>query len=137
MLTSHLVHPLILFDGVCNLCSGSVQFIIRRDPQRLFRFASLQSELGQSFLKQAQLPPVELQTLLLVENGKIYKRSTAALRIARRLRGAWKLLYGLIIIPPFIRNFIYNWVARNRYRWFGKKESCWIPTPELRELFLD
>jgi len=136
-MSSSLVHPLILFDGVCNLCHGSVQFIIKRDPKRVFRFASLQSELGQSFLKEANLPSIELQTLLLVENGKIYKRSSAALRIARRLKGLWKLCFGLIIIPLFLRNILYNWVARNRYRWFGKKETCWMPTPEIKELFLN
>lgn len=130
-------HPIILFDGVCNLCNNSVQFVIERDKQRQFRFASLQSEIGQQYQAQAGLPKGELGTVLLVKNGKIYKKSSAALRIARQLDGLWSLLFVFIIIPPFIRNAVYDFIARNRYRWFGKQDSCWLPTPDLKVLFLD
>lgn len=129
---------LVLFDGVCNLCNASVQFLIRRDPRgEKFQFASLQSAKAQEVLAQAHYPAGQLNTVLLVEGGKVYGRSTAALRLARKLPGLWPLLYGFIIVPPFIRDAVYNFIARNRYRWFGRQESCMIPTPELRNRFLD
>lgn len=131
------VHPVILFDGVCNLCNGVVQFVIKHDPNHIFRFASLQSEYGKNIMRRFGLPVDELNSFILLENEKIYSRSTAALRIVKKLNGLWPGLYGFIIVPPFIRNAVYNWVARNRYKWFGKKEACWIPTPELKSLFLD
>lgn len=127
----------IYFDGICNLCTGSVKFIIRRDPKRYFRFASLQSNTGKEFLSQHFPSDQSLRTFLLWEDGKLYTRSTAALRVARRLTGLWPLLYAFIIVPRFIRDGVYNWIAGNRYKWFGKKEECWIPTPELKALFLD
>jgi predicted DCC family thiol-disulfide oxidoreductase YuxK len=127
---------LILFDGVCNLCNSSVQFILLRDKKDRFRFASLQSDYGQSILKQYNLPTDKFNSLALVENGKIYQRSTGALRIARKLKGLWPMLYGFIIVPPFIRNFVYDIIAKNRYRWFGKKEECMLPRPEWKQKFL-
>jgi predicted DCC family thiol-disulfide oxidoreductase YuxK len=127
---------LILFDGVCNLCDSSVQFILLRDKKDRFRFASLQSDYGQNILKQHNLPTEKFNSLALIENGKLYQRSTGALRIARRLKGAWPMLFAFIIIPPFIRNFVYDFIARNRYRWFGKKESCMMPRPEWKQKFL-
>lgn len=127
-------HPIILFDGVCNLCNGAVQFIIERDKKRQFRFASLQSDFGQQYQQQVG---ASVDSILLVENGKIYQKSSAALRIARKLDGLWSLLFLFIIVPPFIRNAVYDWIARNRYRWFGKQDSCWMPTPDLKALFLD
>jgi predicted DCC family thiol-disulfide oxidoreductase YuxK len=130
-------HPVILFDGMCNLCSGSVQFVIKHDPKRQFRFASLQSRFGQKILQQFGLPADELNSFILLENGNIYTRSTGALRVTKKLNGLWPLLYAFIIVPIFIRNAVYNYIAHNRYRWFGKKEACWLPTPELRKLFLD
>jgi predicted DCC family thiol-disulfide oxidoreductase YuxK len=130
-------HPVILFDGVCNLCSGAVQFVIKRDKKNVFRFASLQSSFGQNLLEKNRLPTTSIKSLILLENGKIFSKSTGALIIARRLSGAWSLLYFFIIVPSFIRNSIYDFVAKNRYKWFGKKESCWIPTAELRSRFLD
>ena len=130
-------HGIILFDGVCNLCNGSVNFIIDRDKKHYFKFAALQSEAGKRYLKANQLPDSEFQTIVLIEDQKCYTRSSAALRIARRMDGAWPLLYGFIIFPPFIRNAIYNFIANNRYQWFGKSETCRIPTPELKSLFLD
>lgn len=128
--------PLLLFDGVCNLCNSSVQFIIRHDPEKKFLFASLQSDKGQEILKELGLNNKEFNSLILIENGKAYMRSTGALKIARHLSGLWKFLYIFIIIPSFIRDFLYNFVAHNRYRFFGKKDHCMIPTPELKARFL-
>lgn len=127
---------IILFDGVCNLCNSSVDFIVRRDKRGIFKFASLQSELGQAILKENHLPADDFQSVLLVQNGKIYQKSMAALMIARQLSGLWFLMYGFVIIPAFLRNWIYNLIAQNRYKLFGKKESCRMPTLEERSRFL-
>jgi predicted DCC family thiol-disulfide oxidoreductase YuxK len=129
--------PVVLFDGVCNLCNSAVQFIIKRDKKNIFRFASLQSPIGQKLLEQYHLPTNELNSFILVENNKVYDRSTGALRVVKRLKGLWPLLYILIIIPKFLRDPVYNWVGRNRYKWFGKKDECMIPTPELKARFLN
>ena len=130
-------HPVIFFDGVCNLCTGSVQYVIKHDPKRIFRFASLQSSFGQKLLSDHNLPADTFNSFILFENDKIYTRSTAALLVAKRLKGISKLLYGFIIIPKFIRDAVYNLVAKNRYKWFGKKNECWLPTPELKQLFIE
>lgn len=130
-----LKNPVILFDGVCNLCSRSVQFIIRHDSAKTFRFASLQSSFGQNILKLYHLSANNFNSFILLENGNIYLRSTAALLVTKRLDGFIKLLYGFIIIPAIIRNAFYNIIANNRYKWFGKKDECWLPTPELKSLF--
>ncbi|MDB5231614.1 MAG: hypothetical protein JWN76_2419 [Chitinophagaceae bacterium] len=130
-------NPVLLFDGVCNLCNGFVQFIIKHDGSKQFRFASLQSDYGQKVMKQFNITPGLLNTVYLLENDKLYNRSTAALRVTEKLNGGWKLFYGLIIIPVFIRDAIYNAVARNRYKWFGKKDACWVPTPNLQERFFN
>ena len=132
-----LSHPVILFDGVCNLCSRSVQFIIRHDPKRQFRFASLQSQYGQGILLRYGLSRTQFNSFLLVEQGKVYTNSTGALRLTRYLNHGWPLLYGAIVIPLFIRDGIYRFIARNRYRWFGKTDQCWIPSAQLLDLFLD
>jgi len=129
-------HPILLFDGVCNLCSGSVQFIIRRDPEARFRFASLQSEVGQRYLEELQVDRDAVDSVILVEGGRWYKESDAALRIARLLGGPWKAMGILRLLPRPLRDRLYRFLARHRYRWFGKRESCWLPTPELRERFL-
>jgi len=126
-----------LFDGVCNLCSRSVQFILKRDRRNHFRFASLQSPLGQSLLQSSGLAAEHLDSFVLLEDNKVYTRSSGALRVCRKLGGAWPLLYVLMIIPRPLRDGIYNWVARHRYKWFGKKESCWLPAPEWKSRFLD
>ena len=126
----------ILFDGVCNLCNRSVQFVIKHDPEGKFMFTSLQSESGQKLLKEYKLPANEFNSFILLENGRAYTRSTGALKVTRRLKSGWKLLYGFIIVPHFIRDPVYNWIARNRYRWFGKTETCMIPSPELTNRFL-
>jgi predicted DCC family thiol-disulfide oxidoreductase YuxK len=128
--------PIILFDGVCNLCNQSVQFVIRHDAKGRFRFAALQSSFGQSQLEKYQFNKEELLSVVLVVNNRVYDRSRAALEIARRLDGPWPLFYIFVIVPPFIRNFVYNRIARNRYKWFGKKDECMIPTPELRTRFI-
>ncbi|MCU0369069.1 MAG: thiol-disulfide oxidoreductase DCC family protein [Cyclobacteriaceae bacterium] len=127
----------VLFDGVCNLCSAAVLFIIKRDPTKQFRFASLQSRYGQLQLKRFNLSATELNSVLLVHDGKLFQKSTAALKIASKLNNGWPLLYLFIIVPGFIRNWIYDWIARNRYAWFGKKDECMIPTPEINSRFID
>ncbi|RYG21134.1 MAG: DUF393 domain-containing protein [Chitinophagaceae bacterium] len=128
--------PVVFFDGFCNLCNGAVQFIIGRDKKNIFHFSSLQSDYAQEILKKLTPNEGQSETMVVMEGGKIYERSTAALRVARRLDGFWPLLYGFIIIPRFIRDAIYQYVAKNRYKWFGKQESCWVPTPELKDKFL-
>ena len=128
---------IILFDGVCNLCNSSVQFVIKHDKDKKFMFASLQSTAGQLLLKQFDLPLQDFNSFILIENEKIFLKSTAALMVAKQLKGAVKLLYGFIVVPPFIRNGAYNFIAKNRYIWFGKKDSCILPTPELKARFLN
>ena len=130
-------HSIILFDGVCNLCNAAVQFVIKRDNKNQFVFVSLQSEEGKKILGEYNLPENEMNSFILVENGKVYDRSTAALKVIKKLNGLWRFLYGFIIVPKFIRNGIYNIVARKRYQWFGRKDECMIPTPELRAKFLN
>jgi len=137
MPADNLSHPVLLFDGVCNLCDQSVQFIIKQDKQAQFRFASLQSELAKNLLKKYQLTDNQLSTVVLITDGKAFTKSTAALITLKKLGGWWSILYSFIIIPRPIRNAIYEWIARNRYRWFGKKDQCMIPTPELKGRFLD
>lgn len=126
---------IILFDGVCNLCNNSVQFIIRHDKDAYFKFASLQSDFG-GRLKEAKQIPNDVDSIILVENGKVYMQSSAILRIARHLDGAWKLAAAALIIPRPIRDLIYRYVARNRYRWFGRQDQCMLPSPDLKERFL-
>ncbi len=128
--------PVILFDGVCNLCNASVDFIIKRDTEGVFQFAPNQSEAGEEIISQASLDGFEADTLVLWEDGAAYVRSTAVLRIARRLGFPWKLAYGFMIVPRSIRDFLYRLVAKNRYRVFGKRETCRLPTPEERSRFL-
>jgi predicted DCC family thiol-disulfide oxidoreductase YuxK len=130
-------HPIVLFDGVCNLCNTSVQFILKRDKQNKFRFGSLQGTTGNEYLKKFNLPQNHFNSFILVEGETFYTCSTAALRTLKILGGAWSLCYGFMVVPPFIRDGIYNWIARNRYHWFGKRSTCWVPTAALRERFLD
>lgn len=130
------MEPIILFDGVCNLCNHSVQFILKRDPQENYKFASIQGETGQKLLKKYGFNS-ELNSFVLIENEKVYIKSDAALHVCRNLMGVWKILSFLHIIPPFIRDFFYDIVANNRYKWFGKKEYCMLPSPEWKKRFLD
>jgi predicted DCC family thiol-disulfide oxidoreductase YuxK len=131
-----MTNPIVLFDGVCNLCSTSVQFILQRDPAGRFRFASLQSDLAQRLLTEHGLDPKALDSVVVVDGDRLYRESDAALRIARDLKGAWKALTVFRVIPRPVRDWAYRLIARNRYRWFGKSETCWLPTPELRGRFL-
>jgi predicted DCC family thiol-disulfide oxidoreductase YuxK len=130
-------YRIILFDGVCNLCNSSVQFVIKHDANNKFKFAALQSEYAKNILAAHQINAEKLSSLVLIEDQKIYTESTGALRIAKNLGLPTSLLYVFIIIPPFIRNAVYKYIARNRYKWFGKKEECWIPTPALKNRFLE
>jgi predicted DCC family thiol-disulfide oxidoreductase YuxK len=128
--------PIILFDGICNLCDGAVQFVIKHDPEKKFLFASLQSEAGLQLLKQYKLPVETFSSFILIKDEKVYSKSTGALKVARQIEGVWSWLYIFIIIPAFIRDTVYTWIAKNRYKWFGKKETCLTPTPELKSRFL-
>lgn len=131
-------NPVIFFDGVCNLCNSAVNFVIDHDPKRAFRFAALQSEAARNLLGPEKAKAQStLSTVLLVEGGLISTRSTAALRVARRLGFPWNALYIFTLVPTPLRDWVYNVVADHRYRWFGKRETCRVPTPELKRLFLD
>ena len=129
---------IVLFDGVCNLCDGAVKFIIEHDKKDVFRFASLQSEIGQKLIAERGLNPEELDSVILIEPGvAYYRKSTAALEISRELSGGYSLLKNFLALPEGFRDLLYDFVAKNRYKWYGKKESCMIPTPELKAKFLD
>lgn len=127
----------VLFDGVCNLCNGSVQFLIKRDTNRIFKFASLQSDYGQHQLTKFGLPLDGFHSIVVVHNDKIYQQSDAVLVALKNLGGVWGLFYYSKIVPRFLRDAVYSFVARNRYRFFGKKDQCMIPTPELKDRFLE
>ncbi|GAB5535467.1 MAG: thiol-disulfide oxidoreductase DCC family protein [Rubricoccaceae bacterium] len=129
--------PIILFDGVCNLCDRSVQFILDRDPAGVFRFASLQSDTGRALLVDHQLDPDALASIVVVDGDRAFTHSDAALRIARDLRAPWNALATLRIAPRPLRDWVYGIVAKNRYRWFGTREACRIPTPDVAARFLD
>lgn len=129
-------NPIILFDGVCNLCNRSIQFVLKHDKQKHFRFAALQSAAGQALLKKYNLHETIFNSFVLIKDGKLYLKSTAALIVAKELNGPIKILYAFIIVPTFIRNAVYNLIAKNRYKWFGKKDSCMLPTPALQSKFL-
>ncbi len=130
-------YGIILFDGVCNLCNASINFVIDRDKDTYFRYAPLQSETGQDFLKKNNKSLSDFDSIILLEGDTYHTKSTAALRIARRLSALWPIFYVFIVIPKSIRDFVYNIIASNRYKWFGKSDTCRIPTPELKKLFLN
>ncbi|HZL38494.1 MAG TPA: thiol-disulfide oxidoreductase DCC family protein [Tepidisphaeraceae bacterium] len=129
-------HAIILFDGVCNLCNASVNFIIDHDPDGYFQFAAQQSAAGKALLEKFGMPPGELRTVLLIEQNHCRQKSNAALRIASRLRGPARLLSLGIVIPPFLRDAIYEWIAKHRYRWFGRTDACRIANAEKADRFL-
>ena len=137
MATSHPFSAIVLFDGVCNLCNGAVAFIIARDRRAQFGFASLQSDAGRRLLRELSGDDALPDTFVLVEDGRMFTQSTAALRIARRLGFPWSLAALLTVLPRAIRDGAYRLVARNRYRWFGKRETCMMPTADLRRRFLE
>lgn len=129
---------IVLFDGVCNLCNDAVQRIIKHDKKDVFRFASLQSDFGKKLVEERGLDPEEIDSIILIEPGvAYYRKSTAALEISRDLSGGYSLLKHFLIIPENLRDGIYDFIAKNRYKWFGKKDQCMIPTPELKAKFLD
>jgi len=131
-----LPRPFILFDGVCNFCDRSVNFIIKRDRRNRLLFSPLQSPAGRELAMQFGFREDYLGSMVFVENGRAYTRSSAALRIAAHMNGGWPLLKLLLIVPRFIRDAVYEWIGRNRYRWFGRKDACMIPSPELRAKFI-
>jgi predicted DCC family thiol-disulfide oxidoreductase YuxK len=133
---AHAEGPIVLYDGVCGLCDRSVQLILRNDRGGRFRFAALQSEAGRALLQKFGLPPEALDSVVLVEDGKAWRKSRAALRIARRMDAPWPLLWPLIVVPRPVADFVYGLVAKNRYRIFGKLDTCMIPPPEVRARFL-
>jgi predicted DCC family thiol-disulfide oxidoreductase YuxK len=127
---------IILFDGICNFCNSAVDFVIKRDKRSVFKFASLQSQVGQKIVASNNLIDTGLSSFIFIEGNNIYSKSTAALRVCRYLDGWWPLMYGFIIVPKKIRDGIYSWIAKNRYKWFGTK-SCTIPNAQLRSRFLN
>ena len=129
-------NPVILFDGVCNYCNAMVNFAIRNDKKAILKFAPLQSQAGKRLKEEYKIAP-GIDSVILIDQDKVYTYSDAAVRISKYLRWPAKILYALIIIPKFIRQPFYKWVAKNRYKWFGKKEECMVPTPEVRARFLN
>jgi predicted DCC family thiol-disulfide oxidoreductase YuxK len=129
--------PLLFFDGVCNLCDASVGFVLDHDPQAIFRFAPLQSNLARTTMAQHGLRAEDLDTVVLVDDGRAYTRSTAVLKLLARLPAPWSWLSLFLVVPRPLRDLVYRFVARNRLRWFGIREACRVPTPELRARFLD
>jgi len=128
--------PVLLFDGVCNLCNGAVQFVLKHDTKKVFRFASLQSDVAERLLQQyGHLK--KFSSVVLLENGQLFQKSNAVLKVAKHLPWYWQWAQVFWIIPRFMRDAVYDWIAENRYKWFGKRETCMVPTPELRQRFLD
>lgn len=130
------INNILLFDGVCNLCNNAVQFVIKRDRNAVIKFASLQSTIGQKLLLEHQLSNTQFDSFVYIKNNKILLKSTAALHLMKDIGGIWTLLYAFIIVPTFIRNFVYDIVAKNRYKWFGQKETCIIPNEKWSKRFL-
>lgn len=128
--------PIILFDGVCNFCNGVVNFIIRQDKKKIFKFAPLQSEAGKKFLSGSSIDRSRMNSFVLVEDGKIYTRSTAALKLYNKLPWYWKWTQVFWLVPTRLRDVVYDFVARNRYKWFGKRDVCMVPGKDVRERFV-
>lgn len=130
-------YSIVLFDGVCNMCNSSINFIIDHDPKKKFRFAALQSEIGVEIMQKHGIDPSKFDSVILIENNNYFTKSTAALRIARQISGIWPIVYYCFIwLPPFLRNVFYDLIAKNRYQFFGKMDACRMPTPELKSRFL-
>ncbi|WP_116127859.1 thiol-disulfide oxidoreductase DCC family protein [Lewinella sp. IMCC34183] len=130
-------HPILFFDGVCNLCNGSIQFILKHDHRGELRFASLQSDVAKELLPPFGIDPDALNTVVLYHNGQVYTQSNAVLRTLKLMGGAWSYLYGLGLVPQELRNLVYEIISDNRYAWFGKQEACMLPRPEWEPRFLD
>ncbi|SNS54357.1 Predicted thiol-disulfide oxidoreductase YuxK, DCC family [Belliella buryatensis] len=129
-------YKLVLFDGVCNLCNNAVDFIIRKDKKNRFKVGALQDKQVKEILEDYTINSEYLDSLVLIDGDKVYYKSTAALLISKNLSGFWPMLYGFIIFPKILRDPIYDWIARNRYKWFGKKETCRLPTEEEKSKFI-
>jgi len=129
-------YDIILFDGVCNLCNTAVDFVIRRDKNDRFKFGSLQDKATKSILKDYKINQNYIDSIILIRGNQVFYKSKAALEIARNLGSPWPVMYIFIIVPAIIRDPVYDWIARNRYRWFGKKETCRIPSPKEKQKFL-
>ena len=129
-------HPVILFDGVCNFCNTTINFLIRQDRQKVLRFAALQSEAGQQLLERFSLPKEKFDSFILIDKGKVYKSSTAVLFLSGKLPWYWKWTQLFWLVPTALRDAVYGVIARNRYKWFGKKEQCMLPSAEVRSRFL-
>jgi predicted DCC family thiol-disulfide oxidoreductase YuxK len=128
---------ILLFDGVCNLCNSSVLFVIKRDVRKQIRYAAIQSKQGKMLMKKYGIEASYLGSLILIDQGKVYLRSTGALRLCKYLKGLWPALYVLILVPPFIRNGFYDIISKYRYKLFGKQETCMVPSLEFKSLFLE
>lgn len=128
---------IILFDGICNLCNNAVKFVLKRDRNSVFKFASLQSDVAIKLLRNTKVPDIDSGTFVLIENGAIYTRSTAALKVCKHLSGVWPILTVFWIVPRFLRDWVYNLISNNRYLWFGKRDTCMIPSPEVENKFLN
>jgi predicted DCC family thiol-disulfide oxidoreductase YuxK len=131
------IERIVLYDGVCNLCDSSVNFIIRHDAEAKFLFAPMQEPAGKALLEQYGLRDIDLSTFVLIEDGKPYFRSAAWMRIVRQLDGAWPIMSAFTIVPPFIRDAAYDFIGSNRYKWFGKKDHCMVPTPDIKARFVE
>ena len=129
-------NSIILFDGVCNFCDASINFVIERDKKGKFKYASLQSEVGEKYLNKFGLYTQSYDSFILVEGDKYYTKSSAALRVTKDMTGLWPMLYAFMVIPKVMRDAVYSLIAKNRYKWFGKKDECMLPSPEVRALFL-
>jgi predicted DCC family thiol-disulfide oxidoreductase YuxK len=129
-------YPVILFDGVCNFCNGAINFVLKHDKKGVFRFAPLQSEAGQKLLRQYNLSTKDFDSFVLIDDGKVYKKSSASLQVMNKLPWYWKEVQIFRIIPTIFRDAIYDFIAKHRYKWFGKKDQCMVPTPEIRSRFL-
>lgn len=128
---------IILFDGICNLCNSAVKFVLKRDKNSVFKFASLQSDVAKKLLSKTHVSNMDAGTFVLIENGKTYIRSTAALKVCKHLSGLWPFMTLFMVVPKFIRDWVYNLISKNRYRWFGKQDACMIPSPEVKDKFLN
>lgn len=129
-------NPIVFFDGVCNFCNYWAMFAIKRDRKKKLRFSPLQGETAKQLLAKYNFNTTSLSSVVLIDKDRLWTQSSAALRICRYLNGGWKLCYGFIIIPKFIRDFFYNIIARNRYKWWGKTEECMVPSADIKERFL-
>ena len=128
---------IILFDGVCNLCNSAINFVIERDKKKQFRYTSLQGDLGKQLLAERKIDPLKIDSIILIDpNLAYYHKSSAALEISKGLTGGYPLMSIFLIIPTPIRDWVYDYIAKNRYKWFGKKETCRLATPEEKDLFL-